>query len=299
MPAPDINGEMWGIIEEVLNAQLSLDRQILQQDAIVANASKGVWMIPDQAVPDDMTNKEYISQIKKTDGAVIVKTRDGLNPQDYMPKQMYANAANVGNQVSNLIDRYAGLVDEISGNYGAAQGQSGGSATTATGYALESQNASLNIKDTFETYFDVILQRDELILMFVEEGYTKQDFLKITGKEIDPKELKQFEFSIEQSKGTNSPGHRMALEQELLQLVRDQLIPFEVFLDVSNNPVMIQAKQKLQEFQKNQAMAMQAQAAPQGGGQSPLNQNVEATVESPQVDAGQLANKGMQRVEGL
>jgi len=292
MPAPDINGEMWGLIEEVLNAQLSLDRQILQADSIISNASKGVWLIPSDAVPDDMTNKEYISQIKKTDGAVIVQTRDGVDPQEVMPKQVYANAANVGNQVQQMVQLYSGLVDEISGNYGAAQGRSDSSAKTATGYALESQNAGLNIRDTFETYLDVLLQRDELILMFIEEGYTKQDYLKITGKDIDPKELKQFEFSIEQSKGTNSPAHRMALEQELLQLVYNQLMPFEVFLDISNNPVMVQAKQKLQEYKKNQMMAT---PPIQGGGAQPpampgINQ---------EVSAESLADKQMEKVSGI
>lgn len=253
--SPDINGEMWGLIEEVLNAQLSLDRQIMQADAIVANASKGVWMVPSGAVPDDMTNKEYLSQLKKADGAVIVQMRDGHDISELFPKQQYANAANVGNQVQQLIQMYSGLVDEISGNYGAAQGRADSSAKTATGYALESQNAGLNVRDTFENYLDLLVQRDELVLMFILEGYTKEDFLKITGKEINPRDLKKYEFSIEQSKGTNSPAHRLALEQELLQLVYNQLLPFEIFLDISNNPVMVQAKQKLQEYNRNQAVA--------------------------------------------
>lgn len=293
-PSPELNGEMWGLIEEVLNAQLSLDRQILQADAIISNASKGTWLIPSGAVPDDMTNKEYISQLKKTDGAVIVQMRDGHDVSELFPQQKYANAANVGNQVQQMIQLYSGLVDEISGNYGAAQGRSDSSAKTATGYALESQNAGLNIRDTFENYLDLQLQRDELILMFLIEGYTKADYLKITGKEIDPRELKKYEFNIEQSKGTNSPAHRLALEQELLQLVYNQLMPFEVFLDISSNPVMVQAKQKLQEYKKNQALAMQEQMNQgQKGGSAPnmdelAAQNIQMAQGHPQ---GEMLNE--------
>jgi hypothetical protein len=138
----------------------------------------------------------------------------------------------------------------------------------------------------FETYLDVLLQRDELILQFVLEGYTKEDYLKITGKEIDPKMFKKYEFNVEQSKGTNSPAHRLALEQELLQLVYNQLMPFEVFLEISNNPVMIQAKQKLQEYNKKMAMQQQAmdQANPRGG--------------APDVDQEALADKSMLSVQG-
>ena len=265
-PPPDINGEIWGIVEEILNAQSSLDRQIRQADAIIDNASKGVWLVPDTAVPDTHTQREYLSELKKTDGAVIYKIRDGA--EQYMPKQVYANSSNVSGNVQELIQLYSGLVDEISGNFGAAQGKDTGN-KTATGYALESQNAGLNIRDILENYLTVLVGRDELILDFILQGYTKQDYSKITGVEIDPKEFGQFEFSIEQSKGTNSPAHRLALEQELMQLVYNQLLPFEVFLDISNNPVMIQAKQKLDEWKKSQAT--QQQAAQQGtpGSQQP------------------------------
>lgn len=298
LPAPDINGEIWGLLEEVIDAQLSMDRQIRQADNIIANASKGVWLVPSGAVPDDMTNKEYISQLKKADGAVIVQMRDGHDINEVIPQQKYANSANVGSQVQQLVQLYSNLVDEISGNYGAAQGKAGGSNTTATGYALESQNAGLNVRDIFETFLDVLLERDELILAFIIGGYTKEDFLKITGKEIDPSELKEFDFGMEQSKGTNSPAHRLALEQELLQQVYNGLLPYEVFLDISSNPVMIQAKQKLQEYNKNQMMAGGQQIngaggdANQGGGEM-------ANINSQGVNAEQMASNQMQRVEGL
>jgi hypothetical protein len=305
MTAPDINGEVWGLIEEVLNAQLGLDSQIQQAYNVISNASKGVWMVPSNAVPDDMSNKEYLNEIKKADGAVIVQIRDGQPAAEVMPKQMYANASNISSQIHDMIQLYSGLVDEISGNYGAAQGKSGGSNTTATGYALESQNAGLNIRDTFETYLDVLVQRDELILMFIMEGYTKQDYAKIIGQDLDPLEIKNYEFSIEQSKGTNSPQHRLALEQEMLQLVYNQLLPFEVYLDISSNPVMVQAKQKLQEYNKKAAMQGQQQING-AGGDAPMGlppgmgqQQVQATPENPEVNPAEIANRQIQRVSGM
>lgn len=259
---PDINGEVWGIVEEVLNAQLSLDRQILQADAIVNNASKGVWLVPDTAIPDTHTHKSYLQELKKTDGAVIYKVRDGF--EDMVPKQIYANSANVSGNVQQLIQLYSNLIDEISGNYGAAQGRGENTSKTATGYALESQNAGLNVRDILENYLTMLVDRDQLILDFIIEGYTRSDYQSVLGIPLDPKEIKEHIFTIEQSKGTNSPAHRLALEQELLNLVYNQLLPFEIFLDISNNPVMNQAKLKLQEYQKKMAeqqqMAMEAQA---------------------------------------
>lgn len=258
---PGINGEVWGLIEEVINAQLSLDRQILQADAIVSNASKGFWMVPDTAIPDTHTHKSFLRELKKVDGAVVYKVREGA--EDIIPKQFYANSANVSGNVQQLIQLYANLIDEISGNYGAAQGRGDNSSKTATGYALESQNAGLNIRDILENYLTMLVDRDQMILDFIIEGYTKSDYQSIIGLPLDPVEVKNHVFTIEQSKGTNSPAHRLALEQELLNLVYNQLLPFEIFLEISNNPVMNQAKLKLQEYKKKmaeqQAMTMEAQ----------------------------------------
>ncbi len=293
-PPPNINGEQWGIVEEVLNAQLGLDRQISQADAIISNASKGMWLVPDTAVPDTHTNKEYLTELKKTNGAVIYKVREGYEKE--VPEQVYANSTNVSNGVDNLIQMYSGLVDDISGNYGAAQGKTGGSGKTATGYALESQNAGLNIRNTVDTFFTVLVRRDDKLLQGVIEGYTKQDYKRITGTEVDPQEIKQFEFYTEQSKGTNSPAHKFALEQELLQLVRDELIPFEVFAEVSSNPMLKRAIQKWEELKEKQAT--DEQAAAQQGGQptpapqqgSPFNNKGEMTVDPMLEQLGSKVN---------
>lgn len=288
--APDINGEVWGIVEEILNAQLSLDRQIVQADAIVANASKGVWMIPDTAVPDDMTNAEYLTEMKKVNGAIFYKVREGY--EDVMPKQEYAASANVSGSVQQLIQLYSNLVDEISGNYGAAQGRDS-STKTATGYALESQNAGLNVRDIMENYLTTVKNRDDMILQFILEGYNKNDYKRITGIDIDPLEVKQFQFSVEQSKGTNSPAHRMELEKELLNLVYNQLLPFEVFLDISNNPVMVQAKQKLEELKKQQAEQQQAMPIPQGNDALPVPPGNEQAMVQGSPQANMLGERGV------
>jgi hypothetical protein len=264
---PGLNGEYWGLVEEVLDAQLSLDRKIHQADAIIDNAAKGIWLIPDVAVPDEFSNKEYISKFKKADGAVIYKVRNDLTEQ-HLPKQVYANSANVSAQVQTMIQLFSNLTDEITGNYGAAQGRSDSATKTATGYALESQNAGLNVRDTMERYLSMLVDRDEKSLSLMLDGYTKADYYRILGIEIDPAELRTFNFHIEQSKGTNSPSQRWAMEQEILTMVYNQLIPFEVFAEVSTNPVMIQAKQKWEEWKKKVAQEQQnAQMQPDGAPQ--------------------------------
>ena len=290
MCAPDINGEVWGLVEELINPQLSMDRQILNADAVVANASKGVWLVPDTAIPDTHTPREYLNELKKSDGAVVYKVRDGA--EDFVPKQLFANSANVSGEIQNMIQLYAGLVDSISGNYGAAQGQSG-QGKTASGYAMETQNAGINVRDTMENYLTMLVDRDELILKFIQQGYTKADYERIVGQPIDPKEFAHYDFRIEQSKGTNSPAYRMQLEQELLQLVYNQLLPFEVFMEVSNNPVMIQAKQKLDEYNKKMA-AQQPQLVP---GQQPAIPGQPQSATPPTPNPPQIQNS--QKTAGI
>lgn len=279
---PDINGEMWGLVEELINPQLSMDRQILNADSVISNASKGVWLIPDTAVPDDLSNKEYISELKKADGVVIYKVRQDQT-EKHIPQQVYANSANVSQNIQQMIHLYSNLVDEVSGNYGAAQGRDTGQ-KTASGYAQETVNAGLNVREVMETFSTLQVDRDNLILKFILQGYTKEDFQRITGEAIDPVELSHYNFSIEQSRGTNSPAYRLQLEQELLQQVMAELLPYEVFMEVSTNPVMIQAKQKFAEWKKKQQMNPQQMIPgqqPPVPGQQPQQQPVQQPVTQP------------------
>ncbi len=262
---PAMNGEQWGIVEEVLNAQRGLDKQIQNADQVNENASKGVWLVPDTAIPDTHSNKQYLQELKRADGAVIYKVRDGM--ENIVPQQFYANSANVSAGIQTLIGMYSNLMDEISGNYAAAQGKQSGN-KTASGYALESNNAGLNVRHIIEMYFSLQGRRDELLLQFILEGYTKEDYLRITGTEIDPAELEEYEFTIEQSKGTNSPAYRMESEMRLLQQVMSNLLPYKVFLEVSTDPIMVQTKQKLDEYEKKMA-EQQQQAMMQNGGVMP------------------------------
>jgi len=269
---PDINGEIWGLVEELINPQLSMDRQILNADSVISNASKGVWLIPDTAVPDDMSNKEYIGELKKADGAVIYKVRQDQT-EKHIPQQIYANSANVSQNIQQMIHLYSNLVDEVSGNYGAAQGRDTGQ-KTASGYAQETVNAGLNVREVMETFSTLQVDRDGLILKFILQGYTKSDYERITGEAIDPIELTRYNFSIEQSRGTNSPAYRIQLEQELLNQVMAELLPYEVFMEVSTNPVMIQAKQKYAEWKKKQQMNPQVVPGQLPAAGQPVEQQV-------------------------
>jgi len=164
-------------------------------------------------------------------------------------------------------------VDEVSGNYGAAQGRDTGQ-KTASGYAQETVNAGLNVREVMETFSTLQVDRDGLILKFILQGYTKEDYQRITGEAIDPIELTHYNFSIEQSRGTNSPAYRLQLEQELLQQVMNELLPYEVFMEVSTNPVMIQAKQKYAEWKKKQQMNPQVAPGQQPAPGQPVQQQV-------------------------
>ena len=98
---PDLNGESWGLVEEVIDAQLSMDRQIRQADSVIANASKGIWLNSRQSGSGHTLEQRISQRIQKTDGAVIYHVEEGM--EDVMPKQVSAVAANVSNEIQGLI----------------------------------------------------------------------------------------------------------------------------------------------------------------------------------------------------
>lgn len=258
-----INGEARGLVEDLIDPQNGLNRTIAISDQININAAKGVWLIPNTAIPDTMSKQEYIHQMKSSGGHVVYNA-DVASMQPYKPEQVYANPANISAIINSTISMYAGLPDDISGNYGAAQGKGGSS--TATGYALETKNANLNVKHIMDKYLAVLQKRDEAMLNLIKERYTKEDYAYLLGEDLDPIELTQYDFNIAKNEGVTSSAYAQQMEQEMIQLTMNfpDIFPPEALLETSTNPKFRQWAQAIESIKvKQQEEMAQQQQVPQ------------------------------------
>jgi hypothetical protein len=135
------------------------------------------------------------------------------------------------------------LITQISGVHEALQGQQAKSGTPAALYAQEAQNASLNTMDYIQTFNHFIQDRDTKALKLICQYYDEPRFLAVSGKQYakeakmwDPAKAKDIEFELVVTSGSDSPVYRAIIDNTLLEMLTNQLIDLEMYLESSTLP---------------------------------------------------------------
>ena len=135
------------------------------------------------------------------------------------------------------------LLKEIGGTGGAIQGISPGSGTPASRYAMEAQNSSINSIDTNQTFAEAVKERDLKVIKVQRQFYDEPRQLSISGKVAsddsrmyDPKLAKTVEVDMTVAQSTDTPMFRMQADEMLMELLKNQMIDTELFLEQCSWP---------------------------------------------------------------
>ncbi|OJV22717.1 MAG: hypothetical protein BGO30_08565 [Bacteroidetes bacterium 41-46] len=79
------------------------------QDFIISASAKGVLLVPEEAIPNDMTIEDFAEEWVKYNGVIKVKTKKGIQ----LPKQIVANSTNLG--INDMINLQIKLRQSIKG----------------------------------------------------------------------------------------------------------------------------------------------------------------------------------------
>lgn len=248
---PLLDGEVWSMVEDLIDQQRMINRMMILQDFIISASAKGVLLVPEDAIPDDMTIEDFADEWTKYNGVIKIKTKAGVE----LPKQISANAMNIG--INDFINTQIKLMQDIGGVHGAIQGKSPNANTPAALYAQETQNASLNILDIMETYASFLQKRDYKLIQLIKQFYTEKHYQALSGKSVstdakwyDPDLIANIDFENAITRGTDTPTYRMILDDMLWKLLEGRLIGIEMFLENSSYPFsdkLLQAIQRQKE----------------------------------------------------
>lgn len=254
---PMIDGEVWGLIEDMIDQQRYINRLIIQLDFIVSSSAKGVLMVPDDVVPDGMKPSEFAREWVKANGVIFYK------PQMHgkIPEQISSNSTNVG--LHEMLAIEMSLFQDVSGIHNAIQGKEANSGTPASLYAQQAQNATINTLEQM-TYFENFLQnRDYKVLKLITQYYDEKRYLAINGRAIseqakiyDPELAKDIDFDIVVTQGTDTPVYRQLIDNTLLELLKGNLIDLEMYLEQTSLPF---ADKLLQAVRQRREMAEKGQ----------------------------------------
>lgn len=275
LPATD--GAIRGVMNDLIDIQRYINRLIVMIDFIMSTSAKGVLLVPEDCVPEGMSEEEFAAQWVKANGVVFFTPR----PDGRMPTQVSANSTNIG--AWDMLQLEMNLLQQISGISGAMQGHAPRPNTPSSLYAQEAQNSTLNYLVVFDAFKAFKQDRDEKLLKVLMQYYTDRRHVDISGRAYtdtarfyDPRMAEKIvDFNLVVTQSTDTPVFRAAMDDMLLQLFQTGAIPLEMFLDNTSMPFaeklksdLQQLKEQAQQGQLDPSLAAQvaAQAAAGNGG---------------------------------
>ena len=259
---PFIDGEIHPFVSDVIDQQRYINHYIILNDFIVKSSAKGVLVIDESSIPDDMKLEDIAEEWTRFDGVIKLKLKDGAKP----PAQL-ANQNKVAG-LQDMITLQMQLMDDISGVHGALQGKTAASGTSGLLYQTQANNASTSIIDLLEFYSGFITAAARKKLKNIQQFYDEPMVVKIAGRSsivrYDPQTMGGVDFDLSVSESFDMPVYRAINNELLLQFLNAKQITLEQMLQVGQFPFADQLLQLIQAQKEElqQQIPMQ-QPAPQ------------------------------------
>ncbi len=259
---PFIDGEIHPFVSDVIDQQRYINHYIILNDFIVKSSAKGVLVIDESSIPDDMKLEDIAEEWTRFDGVIKLKLKDGAKP----PAQL-ANQNKVAG-LQDMITLQMQLMDDISGVHGALQGKTAASGTSGLLYQTQANNASTSIIDLLEFYSGFITAAARKKLKNIQQFYDEPMVVKIAGRSsivrYDPQTMGGVDFDLSVSESFDTPVYRAINNELLLQFLNAKQITLEQMLQVGQFPFADQLLQLIQAQKEElqQQIPMQ-QPAPQ------------------------------------
>ena len=167
---PYVNGEVHSYISDVIPQQKYINRLVTLNDVAIRSTAKGALLMDKQSLEnnDEQTMEEIRQQWGDPDGVVFWDSSLGGEP----PKQVANTSTNVG--IDTALSMQLGLMEDISGVHGAAQGKDALSGQSGSLYAQQAKNSNTMLRSVLEAFSDftkrVAYTKLSIINQFWEDG---------------------------------------------------------------------------------------------------------------------------------
>jgi len=285
--SPLLDGEVRGLVEDIIDQQRYINRLISMLDFIMGASAKGVLLVPEDAIPDDMNLNDYAREWSKFGGVIKIKTKPGIP----LPQQISANSTNIG--AFEMLNLQLKLIMEIGGANSAIQGHDAKSGTPSSLYAQMAQNSLINSRDLFEKFADFKNQRDRKALKLIKQYYLTPRDINIGGRMNNGNmrytpDIADIDMEVKTVQGTDSPIYRAIIDDTLMNLLTNKMIDLKMFLEHTSLPF---ADKLLESIQKREQEGGQANIDPE---QLQQLQQLQGNVAQQNPQANALIDKMMQ-----
>lgn len=215
---PFINGEVHSFTSTFIDQQRYINRLITLNDFILRTSAKGVTLVPEDCIPDDMSPEEFAEKWTSVDGLIIYKPRVGSNLR---PEIFHNNSTNIG--INEMLQLQLSLVDRISNVTGALQGKAPASGTSASRYSMEAQNATTSLAAALKKFTtfteDIAKKKVKIMQQYYEDG--RSIAVNTNSSDItryDAVSARDVEYLVSIRESAASPVYRMMMNDWLKEL---------------------------------------------------------------------------------
>ena len=136
-----INGDVIPYMSPVIDQQRYINRLVTLFDIVIQASAKGITMIPKSCVPNNMTEAEFARSIRETGNFIFYDDKEGRSMNK--PEVVVSNTNMTG--ITDMLQLQLGFIPDITSVSEALQGKTAKSGTSASRYALESQNSTTSV----------------------------------------------------------------------------------------------------------------------------------------------------------
>lgn len=266
MVYPFMDGRISPYIADGIDHQIAINRALILKDWIARNQVKGFVMMPQELVPDGMTNEEFVQSSIKLGNFYFYDSSKlkGVMPQVFHPGAVSYNA-------TDDINMYMKIFEESTAINGAMQGKSPHAGTSAALYAQQTANSAtplVSILEDIRTFLeDVATKKTKNIA----DRYTPERFERIAGSLADIlgnenmkfDEVRNIEFDMAIKNGSATMVSRDAQNDQVIGFLNAGMIDLQTALEIGDFPYGDKLLQRLQARQAEVEAAQQ-----QAGGSS-------------------------------
>lgn len=255
-----INGNVIPYMSPVIDQQRYINRLVTLFDIVIQASAKGITMIPKSCVPNNMSEAEFARSIRETGNFIFYDDKDGRSMNK--PEVVVSNTNMTG--ITDMLQLQLGFIPDITSVSEALQGKTAKSGTSASRYALESQNSTTSVSALLLKFGSFEQQVAEKKMQVIHQYYREGNIsvMRSNGMsevtKYDPVEVQDVKFGVRILMSPENPVFRMAVNDLVSQMWQAGAVDAAQMLQMSYLPASSTVRKQLE-----QAMAAMQQRGQQ------------------------------------
>lgn len=260
-----INGDVIPYMSPVIDQQRYINRLVTLFDIVIQASAKGITMIPKSCVPNNMTEAEFARSIRETGNFIFYDDKEGRSMNK--PEVVVSNTNMTG--ITDMLQLQLGFIPDITSVSEALQGKTAKSGTSASRYALESQNSTTSVSALLLKFGSFEQQVAEKKMQVIHQYYREGNIsvMRSNGMsevtKYDPVEVQDVKFGVRILMSPENPVFRMAMNDLVSQMWQAGAVDAAQMLQMSYLPASSTVRKQLEQAMAAMQQRSQQETQPQ------------------------------------